>query len=69
MQPISEFDPALSVNELLRRHPAAASVLTAYGIDSCCGGGMALSDAADAEGVDLPALLAALAGVACEVPS
>lgn len=54
------IDPEWSVNELLARYPAAASVLNAHGVDSCCGGASSLADAARAEQLDLATLLAAL---------
>jgi regulator of cell morphogenesis and NO signaling len=69
MQHISEFDPALSVNELLRRHPEAVRVLATYGIDTCCGGAAALAEAAKAEGADVSAVLASIADATREVPS
>ena len=36
------IDPSLTVNEILLRYPAAVTVINAYGIDSCCGGGIFL---------------------------
>jgi regulator of cell morphogenesis and NO signaling len=54
------IDPTWSVNEILRRYPAAVTVLNAYGIDSCCGGPRAIADVARAHRLDLPALLAEL---------
>ena len=40
------IDPALSVNDILRRWPAAVSALNAAGVDTCCGGADSLSVAA-----------------------
>jgi iron-sulfur cluster repair protein YtfE (RIC family) len=40
------LDPSLSVNEILRRHPEAVSVLNSHGIDTCCGGALSLRAAA-----------------------
>jgi regulator of cell morphogenesis and NO signaling len=60
------IDPTWSVNEVLRRYPAAVTVLNAYGIDSCCGGPRALADVARAHRLDLPALLAELTALAAE---
>ena len=58
------IDPAWSVNELLRRYPATASVLNEFGIDSCCGGGSSLAEAARDGQLDLAALLDALSSIA-----
>lgn len=52
------IDPALSVNEILLRHPAALPALKAAGIDTCCGGAKPLSVAAQTAGVELEELLA-----------
>jgi iron-sulfur cluster repair protein YtfE (RIC family) len=49
-------DPSLSVNEILRRYPAAISALNAHGIDSCCGGATSLRAAALEARADLKAL-------------
>ena len=55
--------PALTVNEVLRRWPAAVGPLNAFGIDCCCGGGASLREAATEAGVPLDELLAALRAV------
>jgi regulator of cell morphogenesis and NO signaling len=62
--PTDAIDPEWSVNELLRRHPATASVLNEFGVDSCCGGASSLADAARDGQLDLTALLGALGSVA-----
>jgi hypothetical protein len=66
---VPPIDTALSVNEILRRYPAAARVLNAFGIDSCCGGAAPLEDAAREAGVqavDVALAIAALAADAFE---
>ena len=55
------IDPALSVNETLRRWPPAVAPLAAFGIDTCCGGAASLETAARDAGVPLDDLLAAIA--------
>jgi hypothetical protein len=45
------IDPAWTVNEVVRRHPATVAVFNAFGLDACCG-------------ADLGALVAALEAVA-----
>jgi regulator of cell morphogenesis and NO signaling len=51
------IDPQLSVNQLLRHRPAALPLLAAAGIDTCCGGGLPLAEAAGRAGVELTDLL------------
>jgi regulator of cell morphogenesis and NO signaling len=51
---------SLTVNEVMARWPATMPVLNALGIDTCCGGGDSLLEAADRAGVPLPVLLAAV---------
>ena len=58
--PAATLDPSLTVNEVLRRWPAAVGPLNALGIDCCCGGGASLRDAAAEAGVPLDELLDAL---------
>ena len=54
------IDPALTVNEILRRFPEAVTVMNAFGIDSCCGGGIPLATVAERHQLDLTAIIAAL---------
>jgi iron-sulfur cluster repair protein YtfE (RIC family) len=54
------IDPTLSVNELLRRYPAALPILAAAGIDSCCGGEQSLALAAARSGLTFDQLAARL---------
>jgi regulator of cell morphogenesis and NO signaling len=56
------LDPATTVNHVLARWPGAARVLDAFGIDTCCGGGASLREAAADAGVPLDRLLADVAG-------
>lgn len=50
----------LTINEILARWPSTMPLLNALGIDTCCGGGDLLPDAALRAGVPLPVLLAAV---------
>jgi hypothetical protein len=58
------IDPAWTVNEVVRRHPATVAVFNAFGLDACCGGAHPVREAAGRHGVDLGALVAALEAVA-----
>ena len=50
--PATVLDCTQTVNETLRRFPATVTVFKAYGIDSCCGGALPVSEAAQRHGVD-----------------
>ena len=50
----------MTVNDVVRRYPESISVFNEYGIDTCCGGGVALSVAVQRDDVDLAELLARL---------
>jgi iron-sulfur cluster repair protein YtfE (RIC family) len=54
------LNPDLTINELLLRYPTAVTVLNAHAIDTCCGGGSSIAEAAAGDGIDLDELLAAL---------
>ena len=58
--PPPAIDPALPVNEIIRRWPATMRVLNAFGIDTCCGGAEPLSAAAAESNAPLDDLLLAL---------
>lgn len=57
----STVDAELSINEVLRRWPAALPALNALGIDTCCGGADSVSAAADRAGVSVASLVDAIA--------
>lgn len=56
----------MTVDEVLRKWPAAADVFNRHGIDTCCGGDFALDQAAAAAGADLAAVLRDLERAAAE---
>jgi regulator of cell morphogenesis and NO signaling len=60
------IDPSLTISEVVRRYPAALGVFNARGLDTCCGGGLPVAEAAARHGLDLAELLAALGQVAAE---
>lgn len=51
---------ATTVNELLRGHAETLPVLSRLGIDTCCGGGQSLEEAARSAGLSLAELLSQL---------
>jgi regulator of cell morphogenesis and NO signaling len=56
----SAIDPSWTINELLRREPSSAPVLNAFGVDTCCGGGDTITEAAANAGLDAAELIGAL---------
>lgn len=58
----------LTINEIMARWPQTMMLFNALGIDTCCGGGDTLPDAARRAGVPLPVLLAAVEHGAQELP-
>ena len=56
----SSIDPEWTINDLLQRAPASATVLNAFGVDTCCGGGNTIDEAAGEAGLDAAELIAAL---------
>ncbi len=51
------------VNDTVRHHPETITVFNDFGIDTCCGGGVCITDAARRDGVNGDDLLAALRAV------
>ncbi len=60
MQVTSHIDTVSTVNEIVARYPETIAVFNRFGIDSCCGGGALLVDAARRDSADPDALVAAL---------
>jgi iron-sulfur cluster repair protein YtfE (RIC family) len=61
------IDPNLTDNAVVQRYPAALGVFNARGLDTCCGGGLPVAEAARRHGLDLQELLAALEQAAAEI--
>lgn len=53
----STFDPRLPVKDLISRFAVAKSVLSSWGVDTCCGGEHPLEQACTAKGVPLARVL------------
>ncbi len=54
------IDPLVSVRAVVSAHPAAVSIFHTFGIDTCCGAGASLRDAAKSAGADLESVLISL---------
>jgi regulator of cell morphogenesis and NO signaling len=57
------IEPDMTVNEVVQTYPACIPLFNEYGIDTCCGGGVTLTVAAERDEVDLPELLHRLRNV------
>ena len=57
------IQPTWSVNETLQLYPATTAVFNKFGIDACCGGAAAITEAATRDGANPDALLDALNSV------
>lgn len=54
------LDPALTINEIVARHPETIPVFNRFGLDTCCGGGVCVNDAARRDGIEPDAVITAL---------
>lgn len=59
-----KIDPSTIVNDMVATNPATLPVFSRVGIDTCCGGGLPIAEAARRHGLDLDALVADLAKAA-----
>jgi iron-sulfur cluster repair protein YtfE (RIC family) len=58
--PTTSIDCSQTVNEIVSRHPETLAVFTAWGIDSCCGGGHPVAAVVQRHQLDGDALCNAL---------
>lgn len=56
------IDTSVSVNEMVARHPETMPVFNRFGLDTCCGGGAPIAEAARRDGAKLGDLVEALEG-------
>lgn len=54
------IDPSVTVRETIARHPETKAVFARFGLDTCCGSGVPIIDAAHRDGANLDELLTAL---------
>ena len=54
------LDPTVTVKDVMAEDARTISVFQRLGLDTCCGSGLALADAARHKGIALDALLEAL---------
>ncbi len=48
------------VNEIIMRYPETVAIFNAFGVDSCCGGGVSIEKSAARDKIDMRQLLSAL---------
>lgn len=53
-----KIEPDYTVNEIIKRYPAALPVMNAFGVDTCCGGEDPITVAAANANVPLEAIVA-----------
>jgi hypothetical protein len=54
------LDPNLTINEIVARFPETIAVFNRFGLDTCCGGGVRVDEAARRDGLDVASVVAAL---------
>ena len=59
-KPLPEITSYMTVNEIIKKHPATIAVFSRHHIDSCCGGALPLAEVARKHRLDFIALLAEL---------
>lgn len=60
MTATTTLDPNLTINEIVARFPETIPVFNRFGLDTCCGGGVRIDEAAKRDGLDLTDVLSAL---------
>jgi regulator of cell morphogenesis and NO signaling len=54
------IDTTVSVDQMVARHPETMTVFNRFGLDTCCGGGAPIAEAARRDGANLDELVQAL---------
>lgn len=60
MSDVIQLDPAQTINEIAARYPETIAVFNRFGMDTCCGGGVSVEEAARRDGLDVAQILSAL---------
>ena len=56
------IDTSMTVNDMVAAHPETIAVFNRFGLDTCCGGGVPIAEAARRDGAKLGDLVQALRG-------
>lgn len=60
MQTAFVLDRGMTINAIVARHPETIPVFNRLGIDTCCGGGVSVEEAARRDGLVLEAVMSDL---------
>ena len=60
MPTTDQLDLTATINDIVARHPETIPVFNRFGVDTCCGGGVRVDQAAHRDGFDLDAVVRAL---------
>ncbi|HSQ32799.1 MAG TPA: DUF542 domain-containing protein [Gemmatimonadaceae bacterium] len=60
MSDVIQLDQAQTINEIVARHPETIAVFNRFGMDTCCGGGVSIEEAARRDGLEVGQILSAL---------
>jgi regulator of cell morphogenesis and NO signaling len=52
MESMQTIDGTMTINETIQRHPETVAVFDRFGLDSCCGGSLAIAEAAKKHGLE-----------------
>jgi hybrid cluster-associated redox disulfide protein len=63
---MEEINKDMTINDVIKMHPASLKIFGKYQLDSCCGGTQELETAAQLYGIDLDKLLEELRASAKE---
>jgi regulator of cell morphogenesis and NO signaling len=60
MTTTTRLDPTRTINQIVAEHPETMAVFNRFGLDTCCGGGVCVDEAARRDGIDPAQVIAAL---------
>lgn len=60
MASATTLDPNLTINEIVARFPETVPVFNRFGLDTCCGGGVRVDEAAHRHGLNAADVRSAL---------
>jgi iron-sulfur cluster repair protein YtfE (RIC family) len=55
-----QLDRSMTINEIIARYPQTMPVFNEFGMDTCCGGGATVEEAAARDGLDADSVITAL---------
>jgi regulator of cell morphogenesis and NO signaling len=60
MTTTTRLDPTRTINQIVAEHPETMAVFNRFGLDTCCGGGVCVAEAAKRDGIDPDQVISAL---------